>query len=158
MEGEGPLSLGKRFPGEGTMNGNRRSRLPIALVLLLIYQGILVLASLGPLAAWLEWGPGPFLALAAFGIAMLFASVGMARRSPRGLLLGMIVHLLVAIPALLIVLCSMFFGIEMLIQEGGFGGWSNLAFILALMWLPFLLISGWAFLYLRRLRKSLWSQ
>lgn len=139
------------------MNENRKIRLPTGLILLLTYQGILVLVSLGPLAAWLDWGPWPFPLLAACGIAMFVASVGMARRSPRGFLLGMTCHLLLAIPALLIVLFSVFSGVNLLVQEGGFGGWSTLAFILGLMWLPFLLISGWAFFYLRRLRRSLSS-
>ena len=136
----------------------RKSRLPTGLIFLLIYQGILVLVCLGPLAAWLEWGPWPFPLLAACGIAMFYASVGMARRSPRGFLLGMTCHLVLAIPALLIVLFSIFSGVGLLLQEGGFGGWSTLMFLLGLMWLPFLLISGWAIFYLSRLRKSLFSE
>ena len=106
-------------------NENGQSRLPTGLILLLIYQGILVLVSLGPLAAWLEWGPWPFPLLAACGIAMFLASVGMARRSPPGFLLGMVCHLLLAIPALLIVLFSIFFGVKLLVEERSFGGWST---------------------------------
>jgi hypothetical protein len=141
------------------MNEKSESRLPTALILLLIYQGILVLVSLGPLAAWLEWGLWPFPVLAGWGVAMLFASVGMARRSPRGFLLGMICHLLLAIPALLMVLWCGYMYVSMSLEEGSFSlsGWAVFALILALMWLPFLLISGWAFFYLRRLRKSLFS-
>ncbi len=130
------------------MNDNKEIHLPSGLIFLLFYQGILVLVSLGPLAAWLEMGPWPFLLLVAFGIAMFFASVGMAQLRPRGFILGITCHLLLAIPAFLAVSYSILWGLQLLIQEAGFGGWATFAFSLGLMWLPILLISGWACFYL----------
>ena len=167
------------------MNENKESRLPGGLILLLIYQWILAVISLGysgaaivglsnfagpPLVSldlgltssgdpsvpfnyvvmWIQ-----FLVLACWGAAMLFASLGMVRRSPRAFLLGMMCHLPLAIPALLAVLFFGHAGVSgLLSQQGAGSAWAPLMFILALMWLPFLLISGWAFFYLRRLRKS----
>ena len=141
------------------MNENTESRLPIGVVFLLIYQTILGVVFLWPLPAALDWGLWTFPVLGGYGIVLILVSVGMARRSPRGFLLGMTCHLLLAIPALLAVLFFGFAGVYELLGQGGSGwGWAPLMFLLVLMWLPFLLISGWAFFYLRRLRNRLLSQ
>jgi hypothetical protein len=150
------------------MNENRASRLPTGLMWLLIYQWILVLVSLGfdcNFAVILGvWGPGEslrpedviglwceFLVFACWGTAMAFASVGIVRRSPRGFLMGIICHLLLAIPGLLLLFGSIY--LVSLRIPGDIG--PGVCLFFALMWLPFALISAWAFFYLRRLRKRL---
>src|SRR4051794_18557898 len=68
---------------------------------------------------------------------------------------GTICHLLLEIPGLvgLIGFCSL--GIlPYLGASKEARAWAPLFLLFALMWLPFVLISGWAFFYLRRLRKS----
>ena len=97
-------------------NENRDSRLPTALICLLMYQSIVVvvvvalgcnIAAMGSglrleftdrLLGWLE-----LLVLACWGTAMVIASVGMVRRRRRAFLVGMICHLLLEIPGLLAV-------------------------------------------------------
>src|SRR5262249_17438011 len=128
---------------------------------LLVYQWVVVivlvalgcnLATMGfglkldladRLLGWLE-----LLVLACWGTAMVFASVGMARRRPRAFVAGMGCHLLLLVPGLV---CLTVFT---------FAGWLFDPFFLffALMWLPFVVISGWAFFYLRRLRTRLSMQ
>jgi hypothetical protein len=153
------------------MNDNRDSRLPVGLIWLLIYQWILVLVAVAlgcSMASILVSGPkweipdvllGGFelLVLACWGTAMGVASVGMVRRSPRGFLLGMICHGLLEIPGLPIMVG--FGGMALLSLSGGGegGGMEPLFLLFALMWLPFVLISAWAFFYLRRLRMQLFS-
>ena len=152
------------------MNENSKIRLPTGLIWLLIYQWTLVLGSLGCVLytivenlhdvveywpASIRWGKGVvassfgLLVLTCWGTAMFFASVEMHRQSPRGFLLGMICHLLLAIPGVLGVL---FFGFFYLRDTSG---WAILMLICGLMCLPFALFNSWAFFYLRRLRKSL---
>jgi len=158
------------------MNENKDSRRPVGLVLLLIYQWILVMGSLTYAATVEIWTNPPrdwgdwlavvfFLVLACWGIAMGVASVGIMRRSPRGFLVGMICHLLLEILALPQMLFLGFLGIVGALSEPaqGFGEISQIAetitaILFALICLPFVLISGWAFFYLRKLRKSLFAQ
>jgi hypothetical protein len=158
------------------MNEDRDNRLPTGLIWLLIYQGILVLVSLcyvvvlfielygdlygrlGSVISIADFTLGvlAFLVLAGWGTAMASASVGMIRRSPRGFLVGMICHLLVAILSMvgLIGFCSM--GVLSLLSATNEArGFAPLFLLFALMWSPFALFSGWGFFYLRRLRKSL---
>jgi len=149
---------------------NRDSLLPIGLGWLLIYQWILAFCSLAFFSAkmveiwtqpprdWGHWAElSAFLILACWGIAMAVASVGIMKRRPRGFLVGMICHLLLEIIALPVML---FLGIDGLIwiSDHGFAGaLAGLFLIFALMCLPFVLISGWGFFYLRRLSKRLFS-
>ena len=139
-------------------------RLPTALIWLLVYQWILVLVALyfccvfilmmgfGPKvnAADMAFGCLEFLVVGCWGTALTIGSIGIAGRSPRGFLLGMICHLLIEISGvpLVLLLVGMSFDPE---------GWGLLCLVFALMWLPFVLISAWAFFYLRRLRKQLLS-
>jgi hypothetical protein len=155
------------------MNENRDSRLPTGLIWLLFYHGILVLISLGysvdamvELLDSLSRGFAPedvvifscvFLVLACWGMAMGIASLGMMGGSARGFLLGMICHLLLEIPALAMMLYLFGMSVLSLIGSKEWDGWASLALIFALMCLPFVLISAWAFFYLRRLRTRLLS-
>jgi hypothetical protein len=139
----------------------RDRRLPTALIWLLVYQWILVLVALYFCCVFLSimvFGPEvdaadtalgclEFLAVGSWGTAMGIASVGIARRSPRGFLVGMICHLLIEIPGVPIMLA--FFAISLASRL------EPLFLVFGLMWLPFVLISAWAFFYLRRLRKQL---
>ena len=149
------------------MNENRKSRLPTGLIWLLIYQWILVLVGLYFILTFgvlsIDSGEYGFVlyivVLAGWGTAMSSASVGITRRSPRAFLLGMICHLLLEILGLvgLIGFCS----VGVLSLLGGSNearAWAPMFLLFALMWLPFVLISGWGFFYLRRLRKSIFSQ
>jgi hypothetical protein len=146
-------------------NENRCSRLPTALIWLLVYQWMLVVAAaamacnvaimgfvlklelMDRLLGWLE-----FLVLAGWGTAMGFASVGMARRRPRAFLVGMICHLLLEIPGLVGVVGFTILWLQTSRSDSGAWVWDPFFLIFALMWLPFVLISAWAFFYLRRLR------
>ena len=136
------------------MNENS-NRLPAGLIWLLIYQWILVLVSLyfivtfGVLFfAYREYGFVLYiLVLVCWGTAISYASVRMTRRSPRGFLVGMICHLLLEILGMVMLVAFFAMGV----------GWDPFFLIFALMWLPFVMISGWGFFYLRALRKSLLS-
>ena len=152
-------------------NANRDSRLPTALICLLVYQWILVvvvvalgcnIATMGSglkleftdrLLGWLE-----LLLLACWGTAMVFASVGMVRRRPRAFLVGMICHLLLEVPGLLGVFGFAFLWFQTSWSDSGSWVWDPFFLLFALMWLPFVVISAWAFFYLRRLRRSLFWQ
>jgi len=136
------------------MNADRKIRLGLGLILLLIYQWILVLISLASFTLII-----PPL----WGIAMGFASVEIMRRRPRGFLIGMICHLLLEVVGWLIVLpiVAMFVRVFMdnsldKSSSAESRGWAGLVMMFALMWLPFLSLSAWAYFYLRRLRKN-WS-
>jgi|GEM_PF-6097606 hypothetical protein len=144
------------------MHEDRDNRLPAGLIWLLIYQGILVLVSLCyAVAFFLEIYDDLFrrvgrfniadftlgllyvLVLASWETAMAFASVGMTRRSPRGFLVGMICHLLVAILSMvgLSGFCCM--GVlSSLSATNEARGFAPLFLLFALMWLPTLLASG----------------
>lgn len=154
------------------MTENKDSRLPTGLIWLLIYQWLLVVASLGysgaavvglcdilsrPFAAFdVVVVSSAILVLAGWAVVMIFASVGIRRRSPRGYLLGMIGHLLLGIPALL---GALGFGSMYLLSSVSASkdtrAWAPLFLIFALMWLPLVLLSAWGFFYLRRVCKSL---
>ena len=85
---------------------------------------------------------------------MVYASRGMARRTRRPFLYGMICHLLLAILAWMGVVALIFIWFQTSWSDSGSWVWDPLFLIFALMWLPFALISSWAFFYLRTLRKS----
>jgi hypothetical protein len=148
---------------------NRDSGLPDELIGLLIYQWILVMGSLAcagdwMVGLWTEIQRDPsnwlyvvlLLVLACWGIAMAIASVGITRQRPRGFLVGMICHLLLEILALPAMLFLGFQGVVGISDHGG-AGFAVLLLPFALMCLPFVLISGRAFFYLRRFRKRLFS-
>jgi hypothetical protein len=137
---------------------------------LLIYQWILVMGSLAYAAAamgalWTEshrdpsywWAVVSLLVLACWAIAMAIASVGIMSQRPRGFLVGMICHLLLEMLALPVMLFLGIGGLIGISQHGWAGAMAELFLIFALMWLPFVLISGCGFYYLRRLRKRLLS-
>jgi hypothetical protein len=153
------------------MNEERDKRLPASLLSLLIYQWILVSVSLcyalmvvanfinnGGFSDYIVFGLCMLFALvsASWVTAMAYASVGMTRRSPRGFLVGMICHLIVTILSVV-----GFIGIGSVGVLSAFSstnearGFAPLFLLFALMWLPTMLVSGWGFFYLRRLRKSL---
>jgi hypothetical protein len=155
------------------MNDNKDSHRPAGLIWLLIYQWILVVIAL--FYSWdvietiaKEGGSTTpvelflllvaMLVLACWGIAMAVASIGIIRRSPRGFLIGIICHLLLEIPGLSLMLYFGFAYVFLSFSDHESRAWAPLVGLFALMWLPFVLISGWAFFYLRRLRKSLLAQ
>ncbi len=155
------------------MTDNKDNHQPAGLFFLEFYQWFLVLIALGYSSAvtvflatgeWKHLGEqlvflGINLVPACWGIAMAIASNGIKRRSPRGFVLGMICHLILEIPALVMILMFLFGGGVNSLGEGGVGGaFASLGLLCALVLLPFVLISGWAFFYLRRLRKSLLAQ
>jgi hypothetical protein len=149
------------------MNENRDNRRLPGLIWLLIYQWILVLVILYFIVTFgmlfITHGDYAFvlyiLVLSCWGTALIFASVGMVIRSPRGFLVGMICHLLLEIPGLFAVLGFGFMIIlSSLSADPEERGLASMFLLFALMWLPFVLISGWGFLYLRRLRKSLLTE
>src|SRR5213080_2896758 len=97
--------------GVHRINEIRDRRLPTSLIGLLVYQWLLVTIALAYSAAatvvvWGEREPVlPLLALlvlAGWGVAMGVAALGIRRRSPRGMFLGMVCHLLLAIPGVLL--------------------------------------------------------
>jgi hypothetical protein len=67
----------------------------------------------------------------------------------------MICHLLVGIPATLAVVVFGGMYLSSLSGSGETRGWGELFLIFALAWLPFAVISDWAFFYLRRQRRRL---
>jgi hypothetical protein len=153
------------------MNENRNNRLPTGLLCLLIYQCILVLVAFAlgyNIASMLGvWGPGTtltasgvvvfwlqLLVLACWSTAIGFASMGMVRRSPRGLLVGMICHVILEIVALPMMLGLGFMGLSSFGRRGEEGAWAEMFLLFALMWFPIVSVSAWAFLYLRKLRKQ----
>ncbi len=150
------------------MNETRDDRLPAGLIGVLVYQWLLVLGSLGyvGIAAVVLLGNLPpdwdlvlglvgVSILAAWGSALACALIGIMRRSPQGYRLGMICHLLLEVPGLPAVLLFGGAFAVLLLGNRESRAWAPLPLLFALMWLPFVLISGWAFFYLRRLRQSL---
>jgi hypothetical protein len=91
------------------MNERTDKRLPVGLIWLLIYHWIIVLICLGYLVAAVVilitdrdyvavlGAVLSILVLTCWTTAMVYASVGMVRKMRRGLLVGMICHLLLAI-------------------------------------------------------------
>jgi heme/copper-type cytochrome/quinol oxidase subunit 3 len=150
------------------MQQDRETRTPTGLVVLLIYQWILVLICLGyssGFAVTIWQDPGAYLPHAAFllfllipiwGVAMGFASLAMTRRSRQGFQWAMICHFLLGMVGSGFVLTHGYIYIQMSSKgSSDTRAWAPLFLIVALMWLPFVLISVWAFFYLRRLREPL---
>jgi hypothetical protein len=157
-------------------NNNQHNRLPAGLMCLLLYQGFLTLCSLGyTIAAVVElvdmMGPSSYVAgvgevlmtssviivLAGWTAAMIYASVEIVRRRPRGFFLGMLFHLLLEVVGWSFVLFLLGAALVAVRDKDG-RGWAGLFLLFAFLWLPFLLPSLWAYSYLRRCRASLLSQ
>lgn len=138
------------------MNERNDNRLPAGLIWLLTYHGIIVLIGLCYLVAAVvilitdrDYGAVlVILVLTCWTTAMSYASVGMMRKRLRGLLVGMICHLILAI--LSSVGLATFATLGILSKD-----FAPLFLLFALMWSPFALFSSWAFFYLRSLRKDL---
>jgi hypothetical protein len=158
------------------MNEASDDRLSVGIKWLLVYQGLIFLASLyltvlygyALVRGWPSSASREIplvvlfiLLLVGWGMAVAYASVVMARRRARGLLVGMICHLLLGILALVLLMVYGSVGVLGCLSKDYPGNeaktWAPLLLFFGLMWLPFVLISGWGFFYLRRLRKSLLS-
>jgi hypothetical protein len=155
------------------MNVARDDRLPVGIMWLLVYQGLLVLASLFLLVLYgyalvsgfpdSASGEIPFLVLfllllVGWALALAYASVGLTRRRPQGILVGMICHLLLGILAMILLVGYGSVGVlGYLSKDREAKTWAPLLLFFGLIWLPFVLVSGWGFFYLRRLRKRLLS-
>ena len=141
------------------MNPESGIRLGLGLVGLLLYQWMLALGSVGyscaagvvvlSLPDWdLTTGLALFilLILACWGIAIGFASVEISRRRSRGLLVGMICHLILEVIGLpfMLVLVGLYFSVLLTVTTTLARGWR--AYLCSRLWLPFVLISAWAFL------------
>lgn len=145
------------------MNERNDNRLPAGLIWLLIFQWLLVLVSLsyavGFAVIFINHEEYPLilyiLVLALWGAAMAYASVQMTRRRPRGFLVGMICHLLLAILSNAALATFAIMGVLSLAGSHDAQAWAPLFLLFALMWSPFALFSSWGFFYLRRLRKDL---
>lgn len=146
------------------MNKRNDDRLPASLIWLLVYHGIVILIGLGYLVASVvisitdrEYGLVLVtLVLTCWTTAMSYAAVGMMRKSPRGLLVGMICHLLLAILSNAGLATFAFLGVLPLLGRSDEAKtWAPMFLLFALMWSPFALFSSWGFFYLQRLRKDL---
>jgi hypothetical protein len=124
----------------------------VGLILMLIYQGILVLFTFYFVVSFgsHDYLPVDVLiwvyVLICWGAAMTYASIGMIMRSPPAFLVGMICHALLEMIG--IVLACLYSMAAVAMHK-------TLDLAVALMWLPFLLISGWGFFFLGSLRKRL---
>ena len=121
-------------------------------ILMLIYQGILVLLTCYFVVSF---GSHDYLpvhvliwvyVLICWGTAMTYASIGMIMRSPPAFLVGMICHALLEMIGM--VLACLYSMAAVATHETEY-------LVIALMWLPFLLISGWGFFFLGILRRRL---
>lgn len=83
---------------------------------------------------------------------MPYAAVGMMRKSLRGLLAGMICHLILAVLSNAGLATFAFLGVCSLF---GAPTWAPLFLLFALIWSPLALFSSWAFFCFRKLRKDL---
>lgn len=148
------------------MNKRNNDRLPASLIWFLIYHGIVVLIGLGYLVASVviiitdrEYAVVLVtLVLSCWTAAMSYAAVGMVRKRPRGLLVGMICHLLLAIMSNIGLATFAIGALPLLAYRNLSREWQGFAplfLLFALMWSPFALFSSWGFFYLRRLRKDL---
>lgn len=142
------------------MNEHRENRLPMGLKWLLAYQFILVVISvffiLNYVGLFIAYNEAAFMLYVVIitcgALAMSIASIGMMRRSHRAVVLGMVCHLILAV--LSVIGLIGFFVVGLLASsEGGHEGKAMLPLFLmfALMWSPFIVISGWGFRYLRDL-------
>ena len=146
------------------MNDRFDNRLPAGLFWLLIYHGIIVLIGLGYLITSvvifitdLEYAVTlVILVLTCWTTAMSYAAVGMMRKRPRGLLVGMICHLILAILSNAAVASFALASVFLLLNRSREAqAWAPLPLLFALMWSPFALFSIWGFFYLQRLRNDL---
>lgn len=143
------------------MNERNDNRLPAGLIWLLIYHWIIVLIGLGYLIASvvifitdLEYAVTlVILVLTCWTSAMSYSAVGMMRKRLRGLLVGMICHLILAILSNAALATFAIMGVLSWSHDAK--AWAPLWLLFALMWSPFALFSSWGFFYLRRLRKDL---
>src|SRR6516225_1429086 len=143
------------------MNERKDNRLPAGLIWLLIYHWIIVLIGLCYLVAAVvilitdrEYGAVlVVLVLTCWTTAMSYASVGMMRKRLRGLLVGMICHLILAILSNAALATFAIMGVYLLGGSHDERAWAPLPLLFALMWSPFAPFSSWGFFYLRRLRK-----
>jgi hypothetical protein len=87
-------------------------------------------------------------------LLLIWTSIGMLRRNPRAFFVAMICHLLVTIVAAIGLIC--FLGIGLFSSVGGHdaAAWSSMFFLFALMWLPFVLISGGVSYYLHKVTEQ----
>lgn len=144
------------------MNDRSGSRLSAGLIWFLIYHGIVVLIGLGYLVTAVvilitdrEYGAVlVILVLTCWTTAMSYAAVGMITKGQRGLLVGMICHLLLAILSNIVLATFAILGFLSGLNQDG-KSWAPMFLLFALMWSPFALFSNWGFFYLRRLRKDL---
>lgn len=144
------------------MNERNDNRLTAGLIWLLIYHGIVVLIGLGYLVTAVvilitdrEYGAVlVILVLSGWTTAMSYAAVGMIRKRPRGLMVGMICHLLLAMLSNIGLATFAILGVLSGLNQDG-KTWADLCLLFALMWSPFALFSSWGFFYLRSLRKDL---
>ena len=146
------------------MNERNDNRLPAGLIWLLIFQWLLVLVSLSyavgfAAVIFINYREAGLifyiLVLAPWGAAMAYASVQMTGRRPRGFLVGMICHLLLAILSNAALATFAIMGVLSLAGSHEGKAWAPLFLLFALMWSPVALFSSWGFFYLRRLRKDL---
>jgi len=149
------------------MNERNDNRLPAGLIWLLIYHWIIVLIGLCYLVAFVvflitdrEYGGAllGILVLTCWTTAMSYASAGMMRKRLRGLLVGMICHLILAILSNAALANCAIVGVYLLSGSHDEKAWAPLPLLFALMWSPFALFSSWGFFYLRRLRKDLLAE
>ncbi len=142
------------------MNERNDKRLSTGLIWLLIYHWIIVFIGLCYLVAAVVILITDrdysvllvILVLACWTTAMSDASVAVMRKRPRGLLVGMICHLLLAILSNAALVTFAFLGLYSLFRDST---WAPLFLLFALIWSPIALSSSWAFLCFRRLRKDL---
>ena len=122
------------------------------LILMLIYQGFLVLFTFYFVVSLSshDYLPVDVLisvyVLICWGAAMTYASIGMIMRSPSAFLVGMICHALLEMIGMVLACLYSMAAVAM---------HKTLDLAVALMWLPFLLISGWGFFFLGILRRRL---
>lgn len=143
------------------MNERNDNRSSAGIIWFLIYHGTVVLIGLGYLVAAVvilitdrEYGAVlVILVLTCWTTAMVYAAVGMVRKSPGGLRVGIICHLLLAI--LSNIGLATFAFMAVLCWSHDAKAWAPLFLLFALMWSPFALFSSWGFFYLRGLRQDL---
>lgn len=151
------------------MNERNDNRLSAGLIWLLIYHWITVLIGLCYLVAAVVilitdrdyvavlGALLVILVLTCWTTAMFYASVGMTKKRLRGLLAGMICHLILAILSNVGLATFAIMGVLAYLLGSGneAKGFAPLFLLFALMWSPFALFSSWGFFYLRRLHKDL---
>jgi hypothetical protein len=143
-------------------------RLPVGFYCLLVYHGLLVVIGLKYILDQVlvleTYGFSSetlcmILSSAVWTAALVYASVAMVMRQPQGFLVGMICHFLLwALAMYVFIQFSVLGFVEAnFFLGGGVLGLAEFVALLGLISLPFILLSGGGFFYLRRLRKSLLS-